>query len=162
MKRADVSDPAHLREVFAAYPTGVTAVAAELAGVPVGLAANSFTSVSLNPPLVSVCIARTSATWPRLRGSDWVGVNILASHQAKACRSLAGPDGHRFTDLSWRVTQNGAIVLDEVKAWLECRVVSEIPTGDHDIVVLHVHDLAVDHERAPLVFHASRFRELLP
>ena len=80
-----------LRRVFAAFPTGVTAIAALVDGVPVGLAASSFTSVSLEPPMVSVCVARTSATWPLLRRADRLGVSVLGAHQEEACQAAQRP-----------------------------------------------------------------------
>jgi flavin reductase (DIM6/NTAB) family NADH-FMN oxidoreductase RutF len=159
--RARVHDPAHLREVFGAFPTGVTAVAAEADGRPIGLAASSFTSVSLDPPLVSICVAHTSTTWPALRPAARLGVNVLGAHQQLACRRLAGPAAHRFDDLAWRATAAGAIAIEGVSAWLECGIEQEIRAGDHDIVVLGVHDVAVDHDIAPIVFHGRRFRELV-
>ena len=76
-----VLDPQRLRHVFGAFPSGVAAVAALVGGVPVGIAASSFTSVSLDPPLVSLCVAHTSTTWPLLRGADRLGVSILGEAQ---------------------------------------------------------------------------------
>jgi flavin reductase (DIM6/NTAB) family NADH-FMN oxidoreductase RutF len=162
MTLVDLHDPAQLRRVFGAFPTGVTAIAAELEGTPVGIAASSFTSVSLHPPMVSVCVAHTSSTWPALRGAPRLGVSVLGAHQQVAARRLAGPSAERFVDLAWRATPHGALVLDGVSAWLETSVDQVVTAGDHDIVVLRVHDLAVDPDVAPLVFHASRFRELGP
>jgi flavin reductase (DIM6/NTAB) family NADH-FMN oxidoreductase RutF len=162
MTLIDLHDPGQLRRVFGAFPTGVTAIAAERAGVPVGIAASSFTSVSLNPPMVSVCVAHTSTTWPALRDANRLGVSVLGAHQRAAARRLAGPSAGRFVDLTWRTTPHGALVLDGVSAWLETSVDQVVAAGDHDIVVLRVHDLAVDDDVAPLVFHASRFRELGP
>ena len=89
-------DPGRLREVFGVFPSGVVAVAAEVDGVHVGLAASSFTSVSLDPPLVSFSVATTSRTWPTLRRAGHLGVTILADHHDEACRQLAGPVEHRF------------------------------------------------------------------
>jgi flavin reductase (DIM6/NTAB) family NADH-FMN oxidoreductase RutF len=153
-------DPAHLRSVFGAFPTGVTAVAAEIDGRPVGLAASSFTSVSLDPPLVSLCVAHTSTTWPVLREVPRLGVNVLGAHQQSACRRLAGPAAERFDELTWRTREHGAVAIDGASAWLECTIEQEVRAGDHGIVILRVHDVAVDHAITPLVFHASRFREL--
>jgi flavin reductase (DIM6/NTAB) family NADH-FMN oxidoreductase RutF len=150
-----------LRAVFGAYPTGVTAVAALIDGQPTGLAASSFTSVSLDPPLVSVCIARASATWPSLRRAARLGVNVLGSHHRDACRRLAGPAADRFRGLAWQATARGAIRLDAVSAWLEAEIEQEVTAGDHVIVVLRVIDVAEDLDVAPLVFHRSDFRELV-
>jgi flavin reductase (DIM6/NTAB) family NADH-FMN oxidoreductase RutF len=155
-------DPLQLRRAFSAFPTGVTAVAAEVGGTAVGMAVNSFSTVSLVPPLVSICVAHTSTTWPVLRLASRFGINVLGRHQGDACRALSGPRGRRFTGLRWHTTPSGAIVLDGASAWMETSIVQEVPAGDHDIVVLCVHDAAFDLDVAPLVFQGSRFRELVP
>ncbi|MCW2498200.1 flavin reductase family protein [Jatrophihabitans sp.] len=153
-------DPQRLRRVFGAFPSGVAAVAAVVDGVPVGLAASSFTSVSLDPPLVSFCIARSSATWPLLLAAPRLGVSILSAEQEQAGRQLAGQAESRFADLSWRATQDGAVLLEGAGGWFETSIEQQVRAGDHDIVVLRVHDLDADHDIGPLVFHASQFHRL--
>jgi flavin reductase (DIM6/NTAB) family NADH-FMN oxidoreductase RutF len=157
-----ILDPGQLRRVFGAFPSGVTAIAALVDGQPVGLAASSFTSVSLDPPLVSVCVAHTSTTWPILARAARFGVSVLADEQELAGRQLAARDGDRFATLPWRATDDGAVLLDGASAWLECSIHAQVRAGDHDIIVLRVHDLDADHDVAPLVFHASQFRRLQP
>jgi flavin reductase (DIM6/NTAB) family NADH-FMN oxidoreductase RutF len=152
--------PAELRRVFGAFPTGVTAVAALVDGVPIGLAASSFTSVSLDPPMVSVCVAQRSRTWPVLRQVRRLGVSVLGAHQEQISRQLSARDGDRFAALSWRASSDGGVLLDGSSAWLDCSIEREIPAGDHDIVLLRVHDLDADPDVAPLVFHESRYRQL--
>jgi flavin reductase (DIM6/NTAB) family NADH-FMN oxidoreductase RutF len=153
-------DPATLRRVLGAYPTGVTALAALVDGEPVGMAANSFTSVSLDPPLVSVCVATTSSTWPKLRRATRLGVSVLSHEQEAASRSLASRGVDRFAGLSWHATEDGAILLDGASAWFDCAVDREIRAGDHEIVLLNVHGLGTDPLTPPLVFHGSRYRRL--
>jgi flavin reductase (DIM6/NTAB) family NADH-FMN oxidoreductase RutF len=146
--------------VFGAFPTGVTAISALVDGVPVGLAASSFTSVSLDPPLLSVCVAHTSTTWPALRDRARLGVSVLGAHQERACAQLAGRGGDRFAGLDWHATGSGAVLIDGASAWFECGIEQHIRAGDHDIVLLRVHELDADHAVAPLIFHASGFRRL--
>ena len=153
-------DTATLRRVLAAFPTGVTALAALVDGEPVGMAANSFTSVSLDPPLVSVCVATTSTTWPVLRRATRIGVSVLSHEQESASRNLAKRGIDRFADVSWHTTDDGAILLDGATAWFDCSVEREIRAGDHEIVLLHVHGLGTDPQTPPLVFHGSRYRRL--
>jgi flavin reductase (DIM6/NTAB) family NADH-FMN oxidoreductase RutF len=155
----EVLGQAELRRVLAAFPTGVAAVAAVIDGEPAGLAANSFVSVSLDPPLVSVCIAHTSTTWPALRTADRLGISVLGDHQEAASRQLSSRDGARFAGLTWRVTGDRAVLLCEASAWFECSIEQEIAAGDHDIVLLRVHDLGAS-EVMPLVFHGSTYRQL--
>jgi flavin reductase (DIM6/NTAB) family NADH-FMN oxidoreductase RutF len=152
--------PASLRRVLGAFPTGVTALAALIDGVPVGMAANSFTSVSLDPPLVSVCVATASETWRTLRYATRLGVSVLSHGQEAASRRLASRGIDRFADLSWHPTEDGAVLLEHASAWFDCSVEREIRAGDHDIVLLEVHRLGTDPHTPPLVFHGSRYRRL--
>jgi flavin reductase (DIM6/NTAB) family NADH-FMN oxidoreductase RutF len=155
-----VLDPARLRRVFGAFPTGVTAVAAMAGDEPIGLTANSFTSVSLEPALVSVCIARTSRTWSRLSLASRLGVSILSAEQEHVGRQLATRRERRFDGLDWRVTEDGAVLLDGASGWIEASIVQQVEAGDHHIVVLAVHDLDADHDLRPLVFHGGEYRHL--
>lgn len=149
-----------LRRVFARYPTGVAALAALVDGEPTGLAANSFTSVSLEPPLVSVCVAHASTTWPRLRGAPRLGISVLSATQQHVSVQLATRAPNRFAGVPWRSTTGGAVLLTGAAAWFECSVSREVPAGDHDIVLLEIQDLAAVDEVAPLVFHDSGYRRL--
>src|ERR1035438_2325366 len=162
MSNVRVHDPAELRRVFGTFPTGVTAVAAFAGGAPLGLAASSFTSVSLDPPIVSVCIAQSSRTWPRLREIPRLGISVLGAHQEDASRRLAARGNDRFAALPWRVSAGGAVFVEGSSAWLECSVHQEVSVGDHTVVILRVHELDADPAVAPLVFHGSRYRQLKP
>ena len=153
-------DPALLREAFGVFPSGVVAVAAQVGDVLTGLAASSFTSVSIEPPLVSLSVANTSRTWPDLRRASHLGLTVLAAHHDQVCRQLAGPVEHRFDDVPVSVSDEGAVTLDEGVAQFDCTVYDEVVAGDHTIVVLRLH--AVDHAATsqPLVFHRSGFGTL--
>jgi flavin reductase (DIM6/NTAB) family NADH-FMN oxidoreductase RutF len=156
-------DPGQLREAFGIFPTGVVAVAAEVDGRLIGLAASSFTSVSLDPPLVSINLAVSSKTWPDLRRAGHLGVTVLADHHDVVCRQLAGPVDQRFDDLDYRVTDDGAVTLDEGLAQFDCTIYREVEAGDHILVLLELHAVEhVDHNLAgaPLVFHRSGFGKL--
>ncbi len=155
-----VFDSRRLRHVFGAFPSGVAAVAAVVDGAPVGLLVSSFTSVSLDPPLVSVCVAHSSSTWPVLGAAPRLGVSILSAEQERAARQLAGRGADRFAELAWRTSDDGAVLLEGASGWLETSVEAQVRAGDHDIIVLRVHDLDADHDISPLVFHASQFRRL--
>ncbi|WUI02732.1 flavin reductase family protein [Spirillospora sp. NBC_00431] len=149
-----------LRRVYGAYPTGVAAVAGLVGGRPVGMAASSFVPVSLDPPLVSVCMAHTSTTWPVLRGLPHIGISVLGAHQEDVGRRLGGRGGDRFAGIAWRSTASGCVLIEGAAAWYDCTVEQRVRSGDHDIVVLRVHDLDAAAEVSPLVFHASRFHRL--
>jgi flavin reductase (DIM6/NTAB) family NADH-FMN oxidoreductase RutF len=156
---ATLLDPDILRRAFATFPSGVVAVAAEIDGVKRGLAASSFTSVSLEPALVCFSVANTSATWPVLRQSPHVGLSVLADHHGEVCRQLAGPAEHRFDALGASTSPDGAVLLEDAVATFDCTVYREVAAGDHTIVLLELH--AVEHSEAlPLVFHRSTFGRL--
>ncbi|MFW6866345.1 flavin reductase family protein [Nocardioides sp. CPCC 206347] len=158
-------DPDRLREAFGFFPSGVVAVAAEIDGRPVGLAASSFTSVSLDPPLVSVNLAVASKTWPALRTAPRLGVTVLADHHAAVCRQLAGPVAARFAGVAYTVAAGGGITIDDGLARFDCTVHREVDAGDHVLILLELQ--AVDHVdrssgQGPLVFHHSGFERLEP
>ena len=154
------TDGAELRKVFGCFPSGVTAVCAMTRGAPVGLAASSFTSVSVDPPLVSVCVQNSSTTWPVLRAARRLGLSVLAEDHGEICMSLSRKAGDRFAGVRWEQLPGGAVLVHGASAWLDCTLHSEIPAGDHSIVVLQIRAVGADPATPPLVFHGSRFRRL--
>jgi flavin reductase (DIM6/NTAB) family NADH-FMN oxidoreductase RutF len=154
-------DAAQLRRAYGCFPSGVTAVCALDEAEPVGIAASSFTSVSVDPGLVSVCVQNSSATWPRLRGMRRLGVSVLAEDQNEACQTLSLKVGDRFAAVEWSASADGAVFVHGAVAWLDCSIHAVVPAGDHAIVLLAIHGLRADPERGPLVFHGSRFRQLV-
>jgi flavin reductase (DIM6/NTAB) family NADH-FMN oxidoreductase RutF len=154
-------DPQQLRQAFGVFPSGVVAVAAIVDGTPVGLAASSFTSVSIDPPLVSFSIAASSKTWPDLRRASHLGVTVLADHHGAVCRQLAGEVSQRFEGLSCSVTSGGALTLDDGVAHFDCTIHQEVEAGDHVVVLMRLHAVAqAEATMMPLVFHRSGFRRL--
>ncbi|RKS78848.1 flavin reductase (DIM6/NTAB) family NADH-FMN oxidoreductase RutF [Actinomadura pelletieri DSM 43383] len=149
-----------LRRVYGAYPTGVTVVAGLAGASPVGIAASSFVPVSLDPPLVSVCVAHTSTTWPLLRGLPRIGISVLAADQAHVGRRLGSRAADRFAGVDWRSTPDGCVHIEDAAAWYVCSIEQQFRSGDHDIVVLRVHDLDARVGVPPLVFHGGTFRDL--
>ena len=139
------------------FATGVTVVTGMAGGDPVGLAVNSFTSVSLQPALVACCVARSSRTWPRLRATGTFCVNILADDQEALSRAFAGHPPDRFLGVGWRPGRSGVPILAGVLAWVECAVDAEHEAGDHLIVVGRVEELDVEREGRPLVFYRGGY-----
>lgn len=155
--------PALLRQVFGSFPTGVVAVAAQVDGVLTGLAASSFTTVSLEPALVSFSIAAASKTWPDLRRANHLGVTILADHHGALARQLAGPVNQRFDDVSLTITDRGSVTVDEGVAHFDTTIYREVEAGDHIIVLLQLHAVAeaeAGEQGSPLLFHRSGFSRL--
>ncbi len=154
-------DPRRLRDAFGIFPSGVVAVAAEVEGALVGLAASSFTSVSVDPPLVSFSIRTESRTWPDLRRAARLGVTILADHHGPLARQLAGDPAHRFDDVPVLLGEGGALTLADGLAQFGTSVHREVEAGDHTIVLLRLHEVRQDDTAMPLVFHRSTFDSLL-
>jgi flavin reductase (DIM6/NTAB) family NADH-FMN oxidoreductase RutF len=153
-------DASTLREAFGSFPSGVTAVCGMVAGRPLGMAVSSFTSVSLDPPMVSVCLQRSSQTWARLRSLPWLGLSVLGEDQGSLCRALAGPELDRFADCAWEAAEDGAVFLPGAVTWYSCTLRAEVPAGDHSIALLGVDRLWTQSATEPLVFHGSGFRRL--
>ncbi|GAA4531587.1 MULTISPECIES: flavin reductase family protein [Nonomuraea] len=151
---SDPVDPETFRGVLGRFATGVVAITAlDREGRPHGLAANSFTSVSLDPPLVAFCVAYSSTSWPRLRAAKVITLNILAEHQRAVCAQMATRGGDKFAGLTWRESPGGNPVLDGALAWIDCRIDAEHPAGDHVIVVARVLQLDTHADGGPLVFY---------
>ena len=156
---ADFDQPA-LRQAFACFPSGVTAFCGMVGGVPVGIAASSFTSVSLDPALVLVCVQKNSTTWPRLAGLERFGLSVLASQHGTVARALASKNGDRFAQVKWMATDTGAVFVHGAILWLECSPYDVVEAGDHEIILLRVESLAMNPDIAPMVFHLSNFHRL--
>ncbi len=156
------SDSAGLRRAFAHFPSGVVAVCAEIDGVPAGLVVSTFVPVSLDPPLVSFCVQNSSTTWPTLLGAQNLGLSLLSAHQDTAAQNMSSRNGDRFRDVDVRRGAHGAIFVDGAVAWLEGALHTQVPAGDHQVVLVRITRLATRSQHEPLVFHGSRFRRLHP
>jgi flavin reductase (DIM6/NTAB) family NADH-FMN oxidoreductase RutF len=153
-------DSRTLRNAFGCFPSGVTAICAMIDGEPEGMAASSFVAVSLDPPLVLVCIQNSSTTWTKLKNAPRIGVSVLGEEHDRACSQLAAKAGDRFERLEWFTTEGGAVLLERAAVSLDCSVVEEISAGDHRLVLLRIEELKFQPAVNPLVFHGSRFRKL--
>jgi flavin reductase (DIM6/NTAB) family NADH-FMN oxidoreductase RutF len=152
--------PRAMRFATAAFATGIVLVAAQVDGVPVGMLVNSFTSVSLDPPLVSANIARTSGTWPLLRRAGRWGISILGAQQGAEFRRLSRKATERFQGGDWSPSGDGGVLLAGASATFSVSMQAEVEAGDHVVVILRVLGLHRTPERAPLVFHGSQLHQL--
>ena len=155
------SDPRTLRDAMGCFATGVTIVTAlDAAGVPVGLTANSFTSVSLEPPLLLVCIANSSGTAPALREAGHFGVNVLQIGQQPASNRFATRGADRFANLPWAPGQTGVPLLGSSLVSFECERESLHEAGDHFILVGRVVRAQFEPHRDPLLYFRGKYRRL--
>ena len=148
-----------LRRAFAAFPTGVVALCAKDEYGPNGMAMNSFTSVSLDPPLVSVCVANSSTTWTKLKSAQSLGISVLGSGHGELCRKLSARGIDRFDGVDWREGDGGSVLIGDAALWLECAIWQVIDGGDHQVVLLEVKRSEMFPEITPLLFHQSQFRD---
>lgn len=129
-------DPRELRNAFGGFMTGVTVVTTrDDTGAPRGFTANSFTSVSLDPPLLLVCIGARAASRPVFDAANRFAVNILAEDQKAVSTAFASRTADRFSVAPWRDSPGGQPVLDDVAAWFDCAVERRIEAGDHVILI---------------------------
>ena len=125
-----------LRDAFGTFMTGVTVVTTlDEAGAPIGFTANSFSSVSLDPPLLLVSIAKTSANYARFMAVKGFAINILSESQKDVSNTFAKPVEDRFASVQWQLGPQGAPILHGVSAWFDCRLHQVIEAGDHAILI---------------------------
>ncbi|WP_441349133.1 flavin reductase family protein [Streptomyces sp. NTH33] len=155
------ASPDLLRSVFRRHAAGVAVITARSEAGPVGFTATSLTSVSAEPPLLSFGVGTGGSSWPAIAATDHIGVHILGEHQEELAATFARRGADRFgAPTSWRKGPEGVPVLDDVLAWLVCRVVARVPAGDHRIVLAEV--VLGDPAGAgrPLLYHQGRFNAL--
>jgi flavin reductase (DIM6/NTAB) family NADH-FMN oxidoreductase RutF len=145
-------DSAQFRAVLGNYPTGVVVVTAQCEDGPVGMVIGSFTSVSLNPPLVAFLPMKTSRTYERLRTASSFCVNVLSASQEEVCRAIATEGSAALESIRLRPAPSGAPILDGVVAWIDCAPGDVHEAGDHFIVLGRVTDTGIESEGVPLLF----------
>lgn len=129
-------DPRALRNAFGSFMTGVTVVTAhDKDGNPIGFTANSFTSVSLDPPMVLVCLAKTSKNYDALIAADGFAVNVLAETQIEVSNTFARPVTDRFAAVDWANGPQGSPIIADVSAWFDCAMHKTVDAGDHVILI---------------------------
>jgi 3-hydroxy-9,10-secoandrosta-1,3,5(10)-triene-9,17-dione monooxygenase reductase component len=150
-------DSATYRTVLGHFATGVTIVTALAGDEPVGMACNSFTSVSIDPPLVLFCAAKSSSTWPRIQSAGHFAVNVLAEDGEAVCRVFATKGADRFGAVTHHRGATGAPILADALAYIDCEKEAEHDAGDHVIVVGRVIDLGYATEGKPLLFYRGGY-----
>lgn len=150
-------DPQKFRATMGQFCTGVVVVTGCLDGQLLGFAAQSFVSLSLDPPLVAVCPAKTSTSWPGIRDSGSFAINILAADQRPVCDAFAQSGGDKFAELEWRAGETGSPILEGILGWADCRLEAEHDAGDHTIAVGRVVRLGAQNTGRPLLFHLGNY-----
>ncbi|MFD3377440.1 flavin reductase family protein [Streptomyces sp. NPDC058697] len=162
-RTTDAIDGRQFRDVLGNFPTSVVAITTTDADAqPRGMVVGTFTSVSLDPPLVSFLADRASTTLRTIRAAGRFCANALAGNQERLSRQLAtGPAGQRFEGARWQASDLGNPVLDGIVAWVDCTVEQVVEIGDHSLVVGRVRDLRVESMKTPLLFFRSGYGDYL-
>jgi flavin reductase (DIM6/NTAB) family NADH-FMN oxidoreductase RutF/AcrR family transcriptional regulator len=154
-------DSRTFRHVLGHFATGVAVISADGPDGPAAMLVSSFTSVSLEPPLVAFLPDKSSTSWPAIRAAGSFCVNILSAGQQELCAQFARKGGNKFEGVKWTPAPSGAPVLDGVMAWIDCELTQTFESGDHYIAIGRVLQLeAADFSAAPLVFFQGGFQPL--
>jgi len=151
-------DQGQFRQVLGSYPTGVCIVTAlDDEDNPVGMVVGTFTSVSLDPPLVGFLPDKTSSSWPKIELAGHFCVNVLASDQQHVCRQMAAKGPDKFAGVDYTLSDNRLPVLGAAIACIECRIHSVNKAGDHWFVLGEVLSMATTRDHGPMLFHRGRY-----
>lgn len=153
----DPRSPAAYRHVLGHMPTGVAIVASISADRPIGVSVGSFSSVSLDPPLVGFFITEASTTWPLIEPTGGFCVSILSSNQEALCRLFATRGADKFSGCAWQPSPSGRPIIDGSVAWIDCAIESMMRAGDHKLVLGRVASMGALEAADPLVFLGGRY-----
>jgi flavin reductase (DIM6/NTAB) family NADH-FMN oxidoreductase RutF len=153
-------DSEAFRKACSQFASGVT-IATVMGddGSPHGLTASSFTSVSMRPPMVLVCVDHKASVHAQFKGARAFAINLLSEDQKDLSVRFSTPGGHRFSSLNWSPGKLGAPILREALAWFECEVDQMVEAGDHTIFIGRVKETA-SHEGWPLLYFNRHYRQL--
>ena len=153
-------DQRRLRDIAGSFATGVTVVTSRANdGTPIGMTVNSFTSLSLDPPMVLVTIAKRASLYADFMRAESFAVNVLCAEQEGLSRTFAAKGIDRFAHLDYRQQATGAPVLDGVLGYFDCKVTERYEGGDHIILVGEVVDGDVN-EGQPLLFFKGQYASI--
>ncbi|MEV1295687.1 flavin reductase family protein [Pseudonocardia sp. NPDC049635] len=165
----DLGDQHQVRSAMHRFATGVAAVCGLADGQPRGMVISRFAYVSSAPPIAAICIhagspsfPEGSMTWPVLRELPTLGVSILGEQNLDAARSLYRRPEERFSGVSWRADESGAVLICGSILNLQCRIRSSVRIGSHDLVLLDIVEAQEGLDSAPLLFHGDLYRVLDP
>jgi flavin reductase ActVB len=148
------------RAVLGRFASGITVITArDEQGTPHGMTVSAFSSLSLSPPLILVCIANDATMAPLIARTDTFAVNILSAGQEAVSRRFAGKVDDRFAGIGYHEGDLGAPILEEVLAWMQCRIVARHEAGDHVIVVGQVEQASAI-EGKPLLYYRGGYATL--
>ncbi|SLM89819.1 Nitrilotriacetate monooxygenase component B [Brevibacterium yomogidense] len=155
----DVS-PERMRQIMGNFCSGITIITADTESGPAGFTCQSFTSLSLDPPLVTFNPALSSTSWPKIKGAGSFCVNVLGIEQQQLSRTFAQSGADKFAGIHYAPSDLGNPILDAALAWIDCTLHAEYDGGDHSIVVGEVKGMHAREEVDPLVFFRGGYATL--
>lgn len=156
-------DKKQFRQILGTYPTGVCAITAMASdGTPLAMVVGTFTSVSLEPPLVGFLPDKSSSSWPRIAETGQFCVNVLGADQQHVCRTLAMSGGGKFLGVPYTLSERGQPVIEGSPTCIECTIVSVTEAGDHWFVLGRIIGMEVNHDGPPLLFHRGQYGTVAP
>lgn len=154
-------DPRRFRDVLGCYPTGVCVITSvDSQGQRLGLVVGSFSSISLDPPLVGFFPDKRSSTWPLIESTGRFCVNVLDAGQLDLCRRFAARGDDKFAGLSHGQSPSGLPLVDDALAWIDCSIERVLDIGDHLLVVGAVEALDKRDDGTPLMFFRGGYHDL--
>jgi len=151
-------DPMEYRRTLGSYPTGVVIITGAAGDGPVGLAIGSFSSVSLDPPLVGFLPDKGSTSWPRIHATGHFCVNVLAADQLDVCKAFASKGGDKYDSIKWHTATTGSPVIDGVVAWMDCSLERVDEAGDHWLVLGRIEEMGIERDDVgPLLFFRGAY-----
>lgn len=154
-------DQREFRNLMGNFCSGIVVVTAMDGETPIGFTAQSFVSLSIDPPLVAICPSNTSRTWERIRAVGKFCINILSDQQESISNCFAKSEADKYADVSWSCEDGEAPVLDNSLALIQCTLEAEHDAGDHTIAIGRVQSFSqTSGETAPLLYFRGRYNEL--
>lgn len=157
---ARAADARHFRNVLGGYPTGVSVITSSDGASRYAMVVGTFTSISLDPPLIGFFPDKSSSSWPKIETIGRFCVNVLGADQLEHCGRFASKTADKFMGVEHDHSPSGLPILPGVVAWLDCSVISVQPIGDHLFVVGVVEALERTSHSSPLLFHGGAYHRL--
>lgn len=154
-------ESSHFRNVLGAWPTGVCVITSvDADGRRLGMVVGSFSSISLEPPLVGFFPDKRSSSWPKMEAAGRFCVNVLGANQLDLCKRFAGRADDKFAELAHDHSPSGMPVLHDAIAWIDCRIERVEDIGDHLLVVGAVEALDRSEDGTPLLFFRGQYHDV--
>lgn len=157
MEMRSSKDIENYKEVLGQFCTGITVITSLHGDDPVGFTCQSFTALSMQPPMILLCSQKNSRSWPRIREVGTFVVNVMAANQRWVSDSFAQSGADKFSGVEWSVTSQGLPAIEGSLAWIECEVTEEIDAGDHTIVIGGIQGFGLGKAGEPLLFHRGKY-----